>query len=134
MKYRIFCEPRPWPRTAGSGSRRYSPQWYRCLKADIRSQIARQPRVIRYSKAWIRVYITVYVRRPARTRLEYPSMGDVDNFAKVVLDACQRDRGDHDSTRYWLFDDDRFVQALYVNKLWSDEVNEPGYVIELESL
>lgn len=132
MRYRIFCDPRPWPRTQGSGTRRYSPSWYRELKSTIRHQISLMGVVERFEKHFIRVYITVIVRCPKRKTRDYPPQGDVDNYAKAVLDALQREKGHPASMRYWLFDDDRFVQALYVTKEWSTEVERPGYKIEIE--
>lgn len=134
MKYRIYCDPRPWPRTAGSGARRHSPAWYRVLKAEIRSQMSRQSRVVRYVKAWVRVYITVVLPATKATKYDYPPRGDVDNYAKTVLDALQRDNPGHESLRYWVFDDDRFVQALYVTKVWSNGIEDPGYIIDVEAL
>jgi len=131
MKYRIYCEPRPWPRTMGNGTRRFSPAWYSDLKAEIRNQMSKHKTVERFSGKFLQLYITVFVQKPVTTRCAYPSRGDVDNYAKAVMDALQRDKKDHESVRYWLFNDDRYVQALYVAKQWS---SEPGYLIEAVGL
>jgi len=110
------------------------PQWYQRLRAEIREQMSKQRGVIRYRNVWLMVCITVYLPRPKDTKFKFPPRGDVDNFAKALLDSVQRDKRDSAAMRYWLYEDDKWIQSLYVAKRWADANNEPGYVIEVEEM
>jgi len=61
--------------------------------------------------------MAAYVKRPAKTARLYPK-GDVDNYAKSVMDALNE----------FLYDDDDSVRTLIVTKEYRDA---DGLVIEL---
>lgn len=63
------------------------------------------------------VAITVAVKQPKKTTLEYPKP-DVDNYAKAILDALNG----------WLWEDDTQVVGLVIAKEWA-EPEEDGYII-----
>jgi Holliday junction resolvase RusA-like endonuclease len=64
----------------------------------------------------LRVNVECVVTRPKTTKLDSPR-GDVDNFAKAVLDAM--------NDRLW--EDDKQIEELTISKRWMDEPGVEGY-------
>ena len=61
-------------------------------------------------KSFFQAEVEAVYERPARTATEYPRRSDVDNIAKLVLDALQGHA----------FDNDSLCHALTVSKKWGD--------------
>ena len=61
------------------------------------------------------VQIDCFVTKPKKTKLWTPR-ADIDNYAKAILD----------SFNGVLWDDDRQIVELHVNKSWTDSWEHPG--------
>lgn len=90
----------------------YTPAKTRAATDEIRTlwQLAGSPVV---GAEWFSVSITASSVRPKSTRLDYPSKPDVDNIAKLVLDALQGHA----------FPNDSRCRSLSVTKRWADEAS-----------
>ena len=64
----------------------------------------------------LEVTVHCYVQRPKTTKLPSPR-GDIDNFAKAVLDAMNGK----------LWDDDKQIESLHVHKTWTEGPEIEGY-------
>lgn len=69
---------------------------------------------------WLDVEVECYVKRPASTTRDYPK-GDVDNYAKAVLD----------SLNLFLWSDDDKIVRLVVTKNWDEEGGTGRFVVRV---
>lgn len=115
IRYRLDMEPIPCPRPRASKWGMYYPKSYALWKQLARAALmkARVP----LGDGPYAVTIECVAAQPKKTKLAAPR-GDVDNYAKSVLDALT-------SASCW--DDDNSVTALEVTKAWS-EPGEPGHI------
>ena len=75
-------------------------------------------------KGNLRVGLTCCVPKPATTKRMNP-LGDVDNYAKGVLDVLTK-KG------YW--EDDMQIVELHVEKVWPEEGQSTGIYITIKEL
>lgn len=107
LAFRVTPTGQQRPRFANG--RAYTPAKTRQAMAEIRSlwQAAGSPVV---EGEWFTAHIAAYFLRPKTSRFDYPPRTDVDNIAKLVLDALQGHA----------FPDDSRCVSLNVSKHWSD--------------
>ena len=106
--------PAARPRVSKWGT--YYPKTYRVWRLDTEASLARFERPVTTVRG--PVYATVYsvCKRPKKLTVELPR-GDVDNFAKAVLDAVTR------SGLVWK--DDSQVKLLITAKRYAQDGEEP---------
>ncbi len=94
----------------------YYPKTYQSWRANTEANLARYERPGKLTT--LPVYVTVHsvCKRPKKLTVELPR-GDVDNFAKAVLDAITR------SELIWV--DDTQVKVLTTGKRYAHEGEEP---------
>lgn len=72
----------------------------------------------------LNVAIVCHITKPKTTKLPYPR-ADVDNYAKAVLD----------SLNGVIWEDDKQITSLSINKGWTESHEQPGWIelfIEVE--
>jgi Holliday junction resolvase RusA-like endonuclease len=74
---------------------------------------------VRYGTQPVAVFATFHCRRPQRPKYDHPVRGDVDKFARCLLDAI---------VAAGVCDDDRHVVELRVSKTYSDEPRVDGWI------
>ena len=105
--------PAARPRVSKWGT--YYPKTYRVWRLDTEASLARFERPVTTVRG--PVYATVYsvCKRPKKLTVELPR-GDVDNFAKAVLDAVTRSK--------LVWHDDSQVKILTVGKRYAEPDEE----------
>ena len=124
LSFDVPGEARAWARARRGGARYFVDERTASYKRRVATVAAaeRNARALDLLAADVpvRLHIVVAIGRPAsaRRRLAPTRKPDLDNFAKAILDACNR--------VLWL--DDAQVVELTVRKLWGDS---PGAVIAI---
>lgn len=123
--YRFSIEPVPASRprirvirtkAGGTFTSAYYAGKYKKFIADAETAIPQS------TETWegnLEVFVRCIVTKPKTTKRPNPN-GDVDNYAKGVLDALTK-KG------YW--EDDMQICQLHCSKEWADEENPPGIVL-----
>lgn len=71
----------------------------------------------------ISVCIKVFKLRPKKSKFNHPvSKPDVDNYAKLILDAASR----------FVFNDDAQVVSLYISKVYCDQAEDQGFYVRFD--
>lgn len=76
-----------------------------------------------YSETLLDVCVTCNVKKPKTTKLLTPR-GDVDNFAKAVLDCFNG----------YIWDDDKHIVKLTVKKQWAEPEATGSFIIKVKEL
>ena len=111
--FMLPLEPVPAARLRLSRYGAYYPKRYRAFLSDGMAMVAN----LCEEEGWLPLYgslevwVDIFGTRPKTTKLSSPN-GDIDNFAKGVLDCCNES----------LWFDDKQIVELHVTKEW----HEPG--------
>ncbi len=104
------------PRVTRAGHTYYAGP-YKQFRKDMEAMI--EERVVDFDPLLspLCVQVDCFVTKPKKTKLWTPR-ADVDNYAKAVLD----------SFNGVLWDDDRQIVELHVNKSWTESWEHPGHI------
>lgn len=100
--------PRGQQRARHGRNGTYTPAATRAATDDLRTVWMLNGRPAVPGATFFRASIVATYQRPATTKLAYPRRSDVDNIAKLVLDAMQGHA----------FDNDTFCREVIVSKEW----------------
>jgi Holliday junction resolvase RusA-like endonuclease len=125
---RLVIPGDPVPKSAGVPGRARG-QWifpprYRAWRTHADKHLKKQ-RDLDHQPYWqpVRVSLLIVCRKPRTSKRDMP-LGDVDNYAKAVLDAITQCK--------WVWHDDDLVQRLAVLKLFEkDAGHDPGCYITI---
>lgn len=107
VEFVVPGRPVPWARTSSRGGQRFTPKRQRDHGALV-AQLAKVQVRSRMLDGPVAVELEFRYPNPQRPTRAYPR-GDVDNLAKLVLDACQG----------ILFPDDDYVVSLSTRKRYA---------------
>ena len=112
--------PTPRPRFVCRGrfAQAYSPKAYKDWQEEAARALAALPGPIAPFMGPVRVTVAALIPAPKKTTRVCPG-GDVDNYAKGILDAVTKDG------RFWRGADQ--VVSLATTKLWTTPGVRPGY-------
>jgi Holliday junction resolvase RusA-like endonuclease len=125
MTMRVEAEPSPASRPRVSRFGTYYTKPYATWKAACQQQMASQIQgEIGPIGTRLAAVVEVIVQKPKTTKLTAPK-GDVDNYAKGVLDGA---------TQAGVWGDDTQVHVLVVTKRWTEPGEEPGAIVHIGAL
>lgn len=110
MDFVFYINPVPASRPRVSKYGTYYLPTYRNFQKEIAELVAKDRKKLRKTSGELEVNVICAVARPKTTKRDYP-LGDVDNYAKAVLD----------SMNGVLWDDDDQIVDLNVRKLYTDD-------------
>ena len=123
MTMRVEAEPSPARRVSRFGT--YYAKPYATWKAACQQQMAAQiQREIGPIGTRLAAVVEVIVQKPKTTKLTAPK-GDVDNYAKGVLDGATK-AGD--------WGDDTQVHVLVAAKRWTEPGEAPGAIVHIGAI
>jgi Holliday junction resolvase RusA-like endonuclease len=124
VEFEIPISPVPCPRPRVSRWGVYYPKkyvvWRKSMAAAVTEAKGRRHTIS--SSRRLVVELECYVKTPKNSKLEDPKP-DVDNYAKAILDACNK----------ILWDDDSQIVELKVTKQWSGSQHGGKTVIRVSS-
>ena len=121
--FTFFINPVPASRPRVSRYGTYYLPTYRKFKAEMQEIVAKNRGSFTKMKGPLAVTVICCVRKPKRTELSHPR-GDVDNYAKAVLDSLNEVMWE---------DDDQIVQ-LTVFKEYRKDDKDPCILVEVDSV
>jgi Holliday junction resolvase RusA-like endonuclease len=111
MTFDVPGPPVPWARARRMGNRYFVDEKTAAFKRKV-ALAAKNAGVVKIEKPHaVRLWLEFYLPRPKPNKTMFPvDRHDVDNLAKVILDAMNG----------VAFEDDGQVITLHINKRWSD--------------
>ena len=119
--FTFFIDPVPASRARVSKYGTYYLPTYRKFKAEMQEIVAKNRGSFTKMEGPLMVTVLCFVRKPKSTDRSYPR-GDVDNYAKAVLD----------SLNGVMWEDDDQIMQLAVFKEFCEDDKDPRVYVEVE--